>query len=483
MTFMENVIVTGNRTKNLITQVRDIEANNLAGEKLRSAIIEGIDPSDLFHDDVRQNGIFYTKFRDFLVSRGVTLPRHSTGRIIRQIGYHLYPDEESTSISIKLIDPSPHEANQNESIPERDAPDDSRKVHNVAMRLDKEEKKFSGRIDENIAEYLSNYECIAIDYNLSEADKYRFLHNLFRGDAKRFFLDKIKPFVRSYNEAVKRMNQEFNSATKQEKILTQLRSLRITKLISSTTSASTALDTIYQTITKLTPQAPPSHRHDAHMLEFLRKAVIGQKWAGDALKRAAPDKLSFHQLYVNLEAALQHHLEEVAANNMDRLTIETETRDDNCGYGIPGIHFTGQARYGRDPKHFRSRHRNHNGQYHDKRRQRDIICWNCGENGHVVGSLSCKKPVNHTRVMAKRVDYYNKKFGKSDKNYRTVLFELCQDLDAQESDVESDSVADEIFFVDDVEKTIQEVRDSHIDAAKNHATPSLNNALYSDDDF
>lgn len=63
---------------------------------------------------------------------------------------------------------------------------ESKLAHNISQRF-KNEDRFTGKLGENIEEYLGNYEVACEDYNLSETQKLRHLHNLFDEDAKRFF--------------------------------------------------------------------------------------------------------------------------------------------------------------------------------------------------------------------------------------------------------------------------------------------------------
>ena len=65
-----------------------------------------------------------------------------------------------------------------------------------------------------------------------------------------------------------------------------------------------ALGNLYKVITKLSPQAPKSHRGDVHKVELLQNAVVGDEWATEPLSRIATGNLTFLQPYGELEAEL-----------------------------------------------------------------------------------------------------------------------------------------------------------------------------------
>lgn len=52
--------------------------------------------------------------------------------------------------------------------------------HNVAMRFKYSDNRFSGNIGESWIEYVSNYQRVAIDYNLNPEQKLTFFQNIFR---------------------------------------------------------------------------------------------------------------------------------------------------------------------------------------------------------------------------------------------------------------------------------------------------------------
>lgn len=70
-----------------------------------------------------------------------------------------------------------------------------------------------------------------------------------------------------------------------------------------------ALEQTYKAITKLAPQVPRAFMGEDRRVEFLRKALVERSWANELPSRIATSKLTFQQLYGELEAPLHYHNE------------------------------------------------------------------------------------------------------------------------------------------------------------------------------
>lgn len=55
----------------------------------------------------------------------------------------------------------------------------------MALRFKKDDK-ISGKIDKDINRYIASYLEAALDYNLNDTQKLRYLYNLFDEEEKRF---------------------------------------------------------------------------------------------------------------------------------------------------------------------------------------------------------------------------------------------------------------------------------------------------------
>lgn len=68
------------------------------------------------------------------------------------------------------------------------------------MRLKEYSKKFSGAIDECLQEFVDEYRQLIKEYDLSPTQRLQFLHNLLRGDAKRFYLDVVGNYATAFQQ-------------------------------------------------------------------------------------------------------------------------------------------------------------------------------------------------------------------------------------------------------------------------------------------
>ena len=178
-------------------------------------------------------------------------------------------------------------------------------AHNIASRF-KREERYSGKIGENINEVIDNYCHAADDYNLNEDQKLRYFHNIFDGEAKRFYCTSIAGTQASFDAAVQRMLQEFNSITRQNRVRKLLQNLRLSHFLKTKNgSVSEGLEELRETITGYTPQGPKTRRSDPDKTEYLHDALIGTEWAKPVLTQslAFTPPWTFQQMYTALDAA------------------------------------------------------------------------------------------------------------------------------------------------------------------------------------
>jgi len=189
-------------------------------------------------------------------------------------------------------------------------------------------------------EYVAEYQQVARDYHLSQTQKLHFLHNLLIGDAKRYYLDRVDGHAVTFQQAVDLVESEYNSALRQNRVNNHLNSLRLSLFVAECLNLTAALEKAYKLITKLAPQVPCSHRGDAHKMEFLRNATIGNSLATEPLSRIATHQLSFQVLYGDLEAPLQLENESKRANLHDNASIRSSGDEE-----VAGILYEGQGKY------------------------------------------------------------------------------------------------------------------------------------------
>jgi Zinc knuckle len=188
---------------------------------------------------------------------------------------------------------------------------------------------------------------------------------------------------------------------------------------------------VWQEITRLGTQSPPSHRSDENMVAMLRTAVIGNTWARDPISRAATSPTTLHALYTQLEAAIQIENEELAAKRKDAAGYARFMSDGQvdalsnkapreAANAMNGTHF---QRYGRSIRGLSGSpglNRATGGASFvkqlgytraDKGVCTDSGCFNCGQPGHRAYSSQCPKDVDNIRINANRVKWLEAKYG------------------------------------------------------------------------
>eukprot|EP00171_Calliarthron_tuberculosum_P022660 IDg22660t1 len=264
----------------LIRSVRELERqisqSAMTGPQIVAEFAELYPPVPFFAPDIRSTPIVYKALRDWLNENGANLPVHSTRRVLMQLAANLYSDDEERQAAeaiIKDIINAGRRVNRSaiadDQKPDRPAQADGpggqdKLAYYIGMRFRDKESKFSGDLGESWMEFVAEYQQVARDYSLSPPQKKQYLHNLLRGDAKRFYLDRVTTTVKNH-----------------------LSGLRLSKYTSEGLDDLAALERVYKLITKLSPQVPMSHRSEAHKIEFLRNSTVGTPWATEPLSRVA----------------------------------------------------------------------------------------------------------------------------------------------------------------------------------------------------
>ena len=281
-------------------------------------------------------------------------------------------------------------------------------AHNVAMRFKDTDRKFSGSIGECWLAYVDDNKQIARDYNLSVPQKLQYMHNLLRGTAKRFYLDKVDNYATSLTRQWISW-REYKSTVRQTKVKNYLNTLRISKFVNEGAEISDTLAKVHNVTNKLAHHAPSSHRGEAHKIEFLRQAVVGFGRSKDRLTRIATYNLSFEELYRELENAMQLEKEAEIAQFRDKISTRHRSNDED----VQGILYTGKGRYGRPLSLVNNRGRQavKFGKISHVPKTFDPLsvagCFNYDDRSHVLSK--CPKPLIVKRAAANRLGYYAKR--------------------------------------------------------------------------
>ena len=331
--------------------------------------------------------------------------------------------------------------------------DDRRVAHNMSQRFKHSDDKFSAQTGQKIEEFFTNYEIAANDYKLTEEQKLKFLHNLFGGQARRYYTDQAS-LERTYIGAKCVMLDEFNSRTKQESTRLYLQSLTLKKVMEKhSIDEPKALERIWEEITQYAPSCPPEYRSDRVMVEYLSDALRGNDWAENSLDNAYSNDWSFNKLYTSLTGAWYQKT---------RHRIKTSSQPSSSGSDPSDlILYEGQRMYGA-PRG--KRNKQNNGKPFKKSKG---PCWNCGEPGHF--HYECPKKKNMTKTVHSALK-------NNPRSANKILFQLCQLHDS----VESESDEDPFDNISDEEKeestahVVQAIKESDKKHPDNHPPNDLN---------
>ena len=153
----------------------------------------------------------------------------------------------------------------------------------MALRF-KNRDKFTGKLGEDLTEHINNYIDASQDYCLDQDNKFAFFHNIFEGEAKRFYREKVRERCGNFEQACQIMQDEYNNITRQNRIRKYLQSLRIQSLMNTKKlNTAEALEELRENIPRFAPQGPRTHRSGEDKVEYLYKAVVGAPWAKSVL--------------------------------------------------------------------------------------------------------------------------------------------------------------------------------------------------------
>lgn len=290
----------------------------------------------------------------------------------------------------------------------------------ISLRFKNNSSKFSGDPNECLDDFVADYELVCRDYGLSPMQMLRYIYNLLRDDAKRFYLNELVHSVNSYDLMVMRLRNEYHSDVRQSQARNKLASLRMVAFESKGMSVEQALTATYQAVLTGSKLLPPSHSGEVFRVEYLRDAVVGYEWATEPLSRVSTHKLGFQKLYGELQAALFQHQEAKRARLQDAASGRTTQTD---GGNEVSAFYQGQGRYER--KHVGVGNRaveKPTGRFNPL----SIMgCFNCDNPKHTIND--CPLPRDVARAALKRLEYLSKrKAGRG--ATAQVLFELCSQI-------------------------------------------------------
>ena len=113
----------------------------------------------------------------------------------------------------------------------------------------RKEDKFKGTLEEVIHEAFDCYEEATTDFELDEEEKFKYLQNLFTGEAIRYFRSKFFHQAPDYEIAKQLMINKYNSRTRQNRVRKMLQGLRLSQIMEEKKiPANEALEKLKETI-------------------------------------------------------------------------------------------------------------------------------------------------------------------------------------------------------------------------------------------
>ena len=213
----------------------------------------------------------------------------------------------------------------------------SKIAHNISSRFKKEDR-YTGKSEKIFMNAVNNCRDCAQDFHLSDEQMLRFFHNVFDGEAKRYYRSHVIQHAQDFNSATLLMVNEFNSLTRQSRARKRLQNLELPQIMETKRiPVSEALEELRETITNCTPQGPPTHQSEQDKTEYLHDAVIGVEWAKSVLTQslATIPPWTFQQLYTALDSTWLQEQKQKEGRRRDQLDIPRTHHSPS----IPGIHF------------------------------------------------------------------------------------------------------------------------------------------------
>ena len=394
-------------------------------------------PVEVLYDqeNIRGPSTLYRILRDYLVLNGLEYSQHEgSNRIVMGLPATLYESEAEkmkayeavsscttsasvaeTSVgamagSVRGAAISDLRNNGHASSASSHQDNEMRRIaHSIALRF-RSDDKFSGKLGKDLNEAINLYLDAANDYELNQEQRLKYFHNIFEGEARRFYRLKVSKRVPTFAEACVKMRSEFNSITRQNRVRKYLQGLRLSAIMRERScSVTEALEELRETITKFAQQGPRNHRSEEDKVEYLYRAVVGHEWASNSLSQAiASEPADFQQMFTDLDSAWLQQQEETEGRKRDGIP-QARYRTEQ-GSRLPGLYYEGQGFYAK-PRKFNSKssvprgyrptsnfqpntsrrmNENNPGQNGLDKFGKIRKCHNCGSKDHFIRDCSVK---------------------------------------------------------------------------------------------
>ncbi len=350
----------------------------ITNDEFLDLLREELPPFRLFNPLVLKKPIFYRRLITLMQGMGSFIADHSEGMtrlMARRLAYTIYDNplhQQSPEIANDLmskyqswnpatstspiiaIDPNlgtignnrPYAMSpRNLALPEalsagHNRPSVDKTHHDIRQNYRDKAAKYGGGLDEDWVEVCLEYETTSELYDLTEDQKLRYIANVLKGDALRFYSEKIKTNATSYNEAKAMILNKFNGKARQTQTKIKLQGFRFSQFLNNDTTPKQALTQLSSKIRKLFPQTPASWHSEDNKTEILETAVLDQTWAEGPIGRQAENSMDYEIFYSALANSLQVHTRKASLASSSSVVTQK---------GNSGIFFN-QEQYAFNPK-------------------------------------------------------------------------------------------------------------------------------------
>lgn len=280
----------------------------------------------VFHHNIALQHNIWLEMRKFLAKRQVTLVVHERRRAVYRLTKSLFTDENEKQTAPEMAHDILSKGNtrthqftehgqallSQQNKYQYGSYATKKVAHNIPMRLKNSAQELNGRPGQCCQNFVYVYKHIAKNYGLNEHEKLSYVHSLVSKHAHREYIERVRPHLTPYSDAIEEIERDYNSAVQQTRVKNHLSNSHISSYVTTDVNTDADLEILYKRILTMSRQVPPSHRGHAHKIEFLRSAVTDNKWAIKRLSRIATSNLSFQELYAELEIAVQLNRESKA---------------------------------------------------------------------------------------------------------------------------------------------------------------------------
>lgn len=151
-------------------------------------------------------------------------------------------------------------------------------AHNVAMRLKCSDKVLNGDLGSLWMDLVGEFYLIELGYGLLLPYKLQYMRKFVSKDVHSFYIDRLNDYARNLEQAVKIIEEEYNSPVRQTQVKNCLNCMRVSDFLTEKADDSMDQARVYKLILKIVRQVPISERVDAHLIETRKSSEIGADW-------------------------------------------------------------------------------------------------------------------------------------------------------------------------------------------------------------